>query len=147
MITVSETTVLDHSPERVFEAAADPNKQLEWDAGTLKSVEKLNPGPLAEGARYRGKFKGFGTEEYEYEDYEPPRRFTHRAKMAMGTMRHTFTIEAAGQGTRLTQEGRLEPNLFGRLGAPMIKGMLRKRFRLIADELTEYLGKPPSTAG
>jgi uncharacterized protein YndB with AHSA1/START domain len=37
MVNVSQTTVLNHPPERVFEAAADPNKQLEWDTAVMRS--------------------------------------------------------------------------------------------------------------
>ena len=49
--------------------------------------------------------------------------------------------EAAG-GTRLTQVGELRPNLVGRLFAPFMLRMLRKRFRTIADELDAYLASP-----
>ncbi len=69
MVTVSQSTVLNHPLERVFETAADPQKQLEWDPAVMKSVEKVTPGPLAQGARYRGEFKGMGANvEYEFEE-------------------------------------------------------------------------------
>ena len=52
MIEVSESVVIAREPADVFDIAADPERQLEWDAQTL-SVEKLTPGPLGRGARYR----------------------------------------------------------------------------------------------
>ncbi len=57
----------------------------------------------------------------------------------MGEMRHTFTLDAVPEGTRLTQEGRLEPNVLGRIMWPMMKGQMAKRFRTIASELDAYL--------
>jgi hypothetical protein len=123
----------------VFHAAADPERQLVWDAATLRSVEKLSPGALGPGARYRGDFKGFGKVEYEFAEYEPGRRFTHVARIKLGEMRHVFTFEEVPEGTRMIQEGRLQPNAIGRLLAPVMMRSLRKRFRTIARELNDYL--------
>jgi uncharacterized protein YndB with AHSA1/START domain len=140
MATVSQSTVLNHSPERVFETAADPMKQLEWDTAVMRSVEKLNAGPLAKGARYRGDFGRMGRNvEYEFEEYDPPRRFAHRTKSPMGTIHHEFAFESMSGGTRLTQAGRLDPNLLGRLGAPMVKRVFRRRFQQVSEELGQYL--------
>ena len=139
MFKVSETATIQHPPAEVFPVAADPHTQLEWDPETLKSVEKLTPGALGQGSRYRGKFKGFGTMEYEFVEFESPRRFTHLAPMQMGKLRHVFTFEAVPEGTRLTQEGRLEPNLLGRVMWPVMSRMLRSRFRVIASEVSRYL--------
>ena len=63
MITISESAVIRRPVEEVFDAAADPQRQLEWDPGTLRSVEKLTPGPLGQGSRYRGDVKGSGVVE------------------------------------------------------------------------------------
>src|SRR3712207_2635094 len=119
MFKVSESAVIERPPSEVFPIAADPHTQLQWDSSTLKSVEKLTPGSLGKGSRYRGKFKGLGTLEYEFAEYEPVQRFAHRTKMPMGKVRHVFTFEPVAQGTRLTQEGYLEPNLLGRLMWPV----------------------------
>ena len=70
MITISESAVIRRPVEEVFDAAADPQTQLEWDPGTLRSVEKLTPGPLGQGSRYRGDFKGSGVVEYEYVEFD-----------------------------------------------------------------------------
>lgn len=139
MLTVSETTTISRPPEVVFEAAADPQTQLKWDAATLKSVEKLSPGPLGQSARYRGNFKGFGVVEYDFIDYQPPRRFAHRATIKMGEMRHTFVFDPVPEGTRLTQTGELTPSTLGRVLAPVIKPMFRRRFRQIGNELQQYV--------
>jgi uncharacterized protein YndB with AHSA1/START domain len=139
MRMVSHSATIARPPKTVFAAAADPFTQLKWDPGTLKSVDKLDPGPLGPGARYRGKFTGFGVVDYQFAEYEPSRRFTHLATVKMGTMRHTFTFEPVTGGTKMTQEGVLEPNLLGRLTSPLVARGLRRRFQTIATELASYL--------
>jgi len=141
MATVTHTSVITRPPDEVFAAAADPFTQLKWDPGTLKRVEKLGEDGLARGARYRGEFKGFGTVEYEFTEYDPPRVFEHTAKVKAGIMRHTLRFEAVPEGTRLVQEGHLTPNLLGRLMGPMLKRGLKTRFATIGDELQAYLAK------
>lgn len=136
---VITTHIIPATPERVFEAAADPMTQLRWDAANLLEVEPLTSAPLAKGSRYRGRFKGMGTVEYEFAEFDRPRRFTHRTKVPFGTMSHELTFEPAAEGTRLTQEGWLEPNLIGRLMAPVVGRMLRRRLPSVAAELRDYL--------
>ena len=143
MPTVAETAFIAHPTATVFAVAADPKLQLQWDAPTLRRVEQLTPGPLARGARYRGNFKGFGTVTYEFAEFEPGHSFQHVARIPMGEMRHRLTFEEAAGGTRLTQHGELRPNLVGRLLAPFVMRMFRKRFRTIADELNAYLASAP----
>ena len=139
MFRVSESAVIERPPAEVFEVAADPYEQLKWDSGTLKSVEKLTPGPLGRGSRYRGEFKGFGTVEYEYDEFEPGRRFTHHTLMKIGEVRHLFEFEAASEGTRLTQSIVAEPKGMGKLMAPIMKAMMKRRLRTINSELRQYL--------
>src|ERR687888_549811 len=84
--SITEYAFIAQPTERVFDAAADPQLQLRWDAPTLRQVEKLTPGPLARGARYRGNFKGLGKVTYEFAEFEPGRAFQHVARMPMGEM-------------------------------------------------------------
>jgi uncharacterized protein YndB with AHSA1/START domain len=140
MVRITEIATVHQAPDRVFRAAADPHLQLEWDPGTLRSVEKLTSEPLGKGSRYRGEFKGFGTVDYEFVEFDEPHRFAHRARIKMGEMTHTFAFAPVPEGTRMTQVGELaHPTLLGRLMAPVMRRMLAKRFRLIALELEEWL--------
>jgi uncharacterized protein YndB with AHSA1/START domain len=145
MLEVIETATIAAPIERVFAAASEPNEQLRWDRGTLRSVEQLTPGPLAAGARYRGRIKGFGTVDYEFAEYDAPRRFAHVAAVPMGRMTDRFTFTPVPGGTEVTQSGTLDPNMLGRLVPPLVRSMLSKRFRLIASELSDYVGAPHTT--
>jgi uncharacterized protein YndB with AHSA1/START domain len=145
MAQIEVTDVVRHPRDRVFAAAADPEQQLQWDRDTLKSVEKLSSAPLGRGSRYRGTFKGFGTVDYEFAEFDEPNRFAHLARVRVGRMRHSFNFDDVPEGTRVTQVGELQPNLLGRLMGPMFKKMLAKRFRVIAAELDAYLSKAGSS--
>jgi hypothetical protein len=147
-VDVKESATVRAPVDVVFDTAADPKKQLEWDPKTLRSVEQVSSGPLAQGARFRGSFKGFGNVEYEFVEFDRPRRFAHRARIPAGRMTHRFTFEPVGDATRLTQEGSLEANLLGRLMGPFIRRSLAKRFRTIAAELDAFVtGSNANVAG
>lgn len=135
MFEVEEVVFIPRDPGEVFDVAADPQKQLEWDAGNLKQVEKLTAEPLGQGSRYRGTFKGFGTVEYEYDAFERPRRFSHRADLPIGGVHHQFHLEPERGGTRLTQKIVATPTGIGKLIAPVMKPMIKKRVRTINAEL------------
>ena len=138
MIEVSDSVVIAREPADVFDVAADPERQLEWDAQTL-SVEKLTPGPLGRGARYRVKVKALGVVEYEFPEFDRPARFAHRGPVKVGEMYHTFEFEPVPDGTRLTQAIRAEPRGIGRLLRPVLAPMLRKLVRTLNAELKEHL--------
>jgi len=139
MIRIEESIVIARPPAEVFRTAADPFRQLDWDHQGMREVKALSLGGLKRGARYRGSFKGFGTVEYEFVEYEPDRRFAHLAKISVGVMRHAFTFQATPEGTRMTQVGELAPNLLGRIAGPVFKRKLKDRFRTIGDEMKRYL--------
>jgi hypothetical protein len=134
--------VIPRAPIEIFETAADPYAQLKWDPGTLKQVEKLTPGPLAPGTRYRGEFKGFGVVEYQFTAYDPGKRFAHHAVMNIGDMQHIFEFATAPEGTLLTQTLLVEPAGIGKLLAPIMPLMLRRRLRAINLVLKQYVTSP-----
>jgi uncharacterized protein YndB with AHSA1/START domain len=141
MFKISESAIIERSPTEVFEIAADPDNQRKWDSANLQKVEKLTAGPLGQGARYRGTFKGMGVVEYEYPEYEPGRRFAHHSVVGMGDMRHVFEFEAVPEGTRLTQSITVEPKGFWGLLTPLMKTMMKNRMRVVASEIKAYLVK------
>jgi hypothetical protein len=138
MIQVSKGVVIARERADVFDVAADPERQLEWDAQTL-SVVKLTPGALGRGARYRVTVKRLGVIEYEFSEFDRPVRFAHRALVKMGEMYHAFELEPVAKGTRLTQTIRVEPRGIGRVLRPLMPPMLRKLVRTINVELKQHL--------
>jgi len=139
MAHVSGSIEIDRPPAEAFAAAADPFNQLEWDPESFRAVEKLDPGPLGRGSRYRASVKGFGVVEYSFAEYEVGARFAHHAEMPIGGIGHTFAFEPAGAGTRLTQAMDVEPRGLGRLFAPLMPILLGRRIRQINTKLRDHL--------
>ena len=146
MVEVSYETTIERPVEEVFRVASDPKAQLEWD-DRMTSVQPLSEAPLERGATFRARFRRMGSVTYEYADFDPPRRFSHRSRMPFGTMTHVFTFDPTASGTRMVQVGRMEPTALGRLLAPVVRRMLAKRFPQIAGDLRAYLGRLPRAAG
>lgn len=142
MLEVSDAVTIRRPTQELFEIAADPETQLKWDPAALQRVEKLTTGPLGPGARYRGKFKGMGSVDYEFVEFEPGRRFSHDAVVSLGRVHHIFHFEPAPEGCRLTQTIRFEPRSGARLLAPLMKAMFRRRMHVINTELKEYAERP-----
>lgn len=143
MPRVTESTFIPQPIEDVFWDAADPDQQLRWDAGSLRTIERLNAVPLGVGARYRIDFRRVGRVEFEFLEFAPPHRYVHRTTIPFGQMRHTFTFTPEGAGTRMTQDAVLDLNRFGQLVQPLIAGSVRRRMRLIAEELSRDLATRP----
>ena len=146
MFILTETDVIKHPLDAVFNAAADPQTQLKWDRGNLQRVEKLAPEPLGRGSRYRGQFKGMGTVEYEFEEFEPGKRFAHHTIMPMGDLQHILEFEAVPEGTRITQTMRVELKSFWKLLTPVMKRMMKKRLEVVPTELDDYLSAGSSSS-
>src|SRR6266542_4413029 len=98
MYRIIESAIIERPVSEVFAIAADPDKQLAWDTGGLRRVDKLTPGPLERGARYRGDFKGFGIVEYEFVEYELDLRFAHRRPDANGRDAPPFHLRVSSRG-------------------------------------------------
>ena len=143
MISVTESIVVPHPPNEVFEVVADPYQQLRWDTSALQSVEPLTPGPLGQGSRFLVRYKGLGSAEYEFAEFEPGRRFAHWGSNLMGKIYHTFELEAVPEGTRLTQTSTIRLTGMGRMLAPFLRKSMRKRLQTMNKEISEYLRTRP----
>jgi hypothetical protein len=139
MFTVTDSQIIRRAPTAVFEAAADPQAQLKWDADALESVEKLTSGPLARGSRIRARFKALGTVEYEFVVYDPPRTFTWHSALPRWENWHAFDFEAVPDGTRLTQHSTFKLKGPWKLATPLIKRLVTRRLPAMATAIADYL--------
>src|SRR5205807_6503196 len=62
-------------PEKVFGYVTDVRREPEWNP-QLREAEKLTPGPIGAGTRYRVRFgRGVGTAMIENTAFDPPRNW------------------------------------------------------------------------
>ena len=144
MPTVSDSVVIARNPAAVFAAIEDPTVQMTFD-DMIRSVERLTDGPIGKGTRFRGDFKGMGTVEYEYADFEAGRRIVHGVRMPFGGMRHAFALSPEGGGTRLVQTIDADLNLLGKLLWPlMMQRMFRQRVASLNGRIKTFVESRPA---
>jgi hypothetical protein len=124
----------------VFEAAATPEKELEWDPDGPIWMKKLSDGPLGPGTRYRGKWKRFGVLEWTFADFLTPEKVTHDAESSLGRIVHYLTFRDLAQNvTRFDQVLEFHPKAYLRPIHPVFKIVLARRMEHIARTLKAYL--------
>lgn len=140
MPTVSDSISISRPIARVFAALENPEVQVTYDGEMFRSVEKLTPGPIGKGTRFRGDFKGMGKVEYEYAGFEKDRLIEHAVKLPAGSARHRFEFTPEGTGTRLGQTIDVQLNLLGRILWPlMMKGMMGSRVRTLNGLVKQHV--------
>jgi len=136
------TTSIAAPVDRVFALSTD----VEGWPGRIKGitkVEKLTPGPVGAGTRFRETRVMFGkaaTEEMEFTRFEPNAAYTVGCESCGASYLSTFTFRPEGGGTRLTVEFDCRPrSFFARLLlwplGLLMRGMLRKCIQRDLDDL------------
>jgi hypothetical protein len=143
MLRVAADDVIIHrSLDEVFDQLADGRLYAGWLPGASE-MELLTPGPVGVGARFRGKFPGFGEVRWQIEQYERPRQLVNLGAAPIGDMHHMITFEPVPGGTRVKQRGEgVYTGIFrvlGPIAAPFIRSMIAKNWRQTALHLKTYL--------
>jgi uncharacterized protein YndB with AHSA1/START domain len=134
------TGVIDAPIEKVFALIADIDRAREWMPADAK-VERVTPGPLRVGSRYRETRPVMGkpdTEEYEVTAFDPPNLIEVYADGTKGTagrggFRIQIFLDRAGPGaTKVKMKGFVSRmGCLGIIAYPVIRGIMRQH--LIAD--------------
>jgi uncharacterized protein YndB with AHSA1/START domain len=108
--TWGAVSVLDQSPERVWEFIASDENDVNWRAPWLRSVRRLSVGALGPGARYESAYRFFGRDEtvvVELTEVDPPRRMAWR-QVSQGSLAVNdgrYELEPIHGGTRFRVTG------------------------------------------
>jgi hypothetical protein len=101
---------------------------------------------VGEGSRFRGTFKGAGEVEYEFVEYDRPRRLTMVMHPKIGDFRHEISFEPVTGGTRVIQRGEGQPRGVFRLLGPLLQRTFSRSFRDNDVALKRYLEGKASAA-
>jgi uncharacterized protein YndB with AHSA1/START domain len=114
--------------EDVFALVGDPGNDSQWQTD-VKAVERMDEGPLAEGAAFRWvvDFLGKRAATLRLIRSEPPHLVELQA--ITGRMGATFTylLDAAPEGTRVTVRTEVHPCAMSNLMAPVMERLVRRR--------------------
>lgn len=127
MPTVSRTFTVSPPPDLVVDYLKDFQHAEEWDAGT-KTCERIDSGPVAEGAFWHNVSKVYGvTAELTYKLEE----LTDRKVVFVGENQSsraidTITVDAQGSGSVITYVAELEMQGTAKLLSPVMKLVFEK---------------------
>lgn len=148
MPVVEESVVIPRPPQEVFDFLANFKNLSAYDAFVTKSGQ-VGDGPPGLGTRGRGTTRYMGRQfdwMVEYTEFEPPRRMVSRSVGGKPDITATFTLEADGGGTRVTERLETESKtagLMGKLPAPLVNRLLgrslRRNLRTMAGLLAQDL--------
>jgi hypothetical protein len=119
MIRFANTIDIDRQPADVYAYLADLEHTPEWNRAIMSS-EKVTPGPIAVGTRYRQtrSVPRPGVEMLEITALEPSRRIGVNGKIGPFDARLSYELAPNGSGTRLTNIAELDPPIpLGPIGA------------------------------
>jgi carbon monoxide dehydrogenase subunit G len=142
MPAVSCETRVAAPPAKVFGVFSDIEHAADRISG-IKRVEKLTPGPVGVGTRFKETRVMFGkeaTEEMTFTAFEPGRQYTLGAESCGCRYVTDFRFEPDGAGTRVIASFTAQPQsimakVMGVLMGWMMKRMLTKCLRKDMDEL------------
>jgi uncharacterized protein YndB with AHSA1/START domain len=126
-ISLDIETEVDAPLGELFDLMADPETEEQWNPDALE-VRRVDQGPVAPGAEWRGRYKGMGTMEITLREYERPSRLVFAITGNRMDMDWAFTFALMQTGTRLTAAAELRPRGALRLLSPLFGPMMRRTF-------------------
>ena len=143
-----QTVAIAASPDKVFALATDLDR---WSKAikSIVRVEKLTPGPVAVGTRFKETRVMFGrecTEEMTFTELNPPTSYTLEANACGCLYRSVFKVASQGDGSELTLSFDAKPlTFFAKLMSPLGKlmaGTMRKCIQQDLEHLKAALESP-----
>jgi hypothetical protein len=105
-------------------------------------VEKVTPGPVGKGTRFRAEVKGrprTAEMSVEFTAYDRPKRLTSVSKLSNMEIEGTLTFDPVAEGTRMRWSWELAPRGILRLATPVIALIGRREERTIWTSLKHLL--------
>lgn len=143
MAHARETVDSTKSRQEVFDYLSDFTTTAHWDPGIIRA-EKITDGPIGVGTQFRVETKFMGRTTslvYVMTAYDPPGRFVVSGENATVTSLDEITVEAVGDGSRVTYDAEL--TLKG--PAKLFDPLLSLAFGRVADKAIAGLEKALNT--
>lgn len=144
MVKSAESIIIARAPDEVFAYVADLRNEPSWHIDIASVRPDTDPVPVV-GKTYPLTFKPFmgktqGT--FTALEVEPGSRVVYRADFAGLQPQITYTVEAAGPGTRFTRAVDMRPAGVKALMTPMMAFMVPRRNRVFVRNLKRALESP-----
>jgi uncharacterized protein YndB with AHSA1/START domain len=133
--------VIERPVEEVFDFVADERNEPRYNPRMLR-VEKLSPGPIGTGTRFRAEMTGRRRPvemTVELTGYERPRRLASTTHLSSMEIRGSLTFDPVPEGTGMRWRWNLEPRGFLNVLSPLIARMGRRQEQAIWSGLKRVL--------
>jgi hypothetical protein len=146
MAHVEGEIVIAPPVEEVFDFVADECNEPRYNPRMLR-VEKLTPGPIGVGTRFRAEMKTRPRPVVmttEFTGYERPTRLASTSHLSTMEIRGTLTFRPGPDGTRLRWDWEIEARGLLMLLDPLVARLGERQERAIWTNLKELLELSPS---
>lgn len=151
MARIQGEIVINRPVDEVFDFVADERNEPRFNPRMLSS-EKLSPGPIGRGTRFRAEFaprRRPVAMDIEFTAYQRPRRLALWSHLPKMDIRGALTFDPVPGGTRMRWSWDAKPRGVLKLASPMVARIGRRQERDIWTNLKRLLetrGARSSTA-
>ena len=129
MARIAGELVINRPVDEVFDFVADEQNEPRYNS-RIRRAEKLSPGPIGRGTRFRAEAVTLGRTvgmTIEYTAYERPRRLASSIHMAAADILGTLRFDPVPSGTRMSWSWEMRLRGLYRLLTPIIVGAGRRQ--------------------
>ena len=129
MARIDGAVVIKRPVAEVFDFVADERNEPRYNPG-IRRVEKLSPGPIGRGTRFRAEAVTLGRTvgmTIDYTAYERPRQLGSSIHMAAADILGTLRFDPVPDGTRMSWSWEMRLRGLYRLLTPIIVGAGRRQ--------------------
>ncbi|HEX2503703.1 MAG TPA: SRPBCC family protein [Miltoncostaeaceae bacterium] len=150
MVHIAGDIEIGRPVDEVFEVVADARNEPRYNP-RMRRAEKLSPGPIAVGTRFRSELVAMGRPVEaitEITGYDPPRRLASTSRLPTMEVWGSLTFDLIPGGTRLRWSWDLRPRGALKLMGPALGPVGRRREREVWEGLKRLLeARPAGSAG
>jgi Polyketide cyclase / dehydrase and lipid transport len=125
LLSYSREATIRRSPEEFFDYLSDLRRELDWNPDATQ-VEKVTPGPVDRGTRFRAQWSRTPPTEVEVIRHERPRAWATRSKAIGMEVIASGEVTAAPDGSRYAIHLDLRPRGLAWLLAPLAKVLMER---------------------
>ena len=141
MASIAGELVINRPVDEVFDFVADEQNEPRYNP-RIRRAEKLSPGPIGRGTRFRAEAVTLGRTvgmTIEYTAYERPRRLASSIHMAAADILGTLGFDPVSDGTRMSWSWEMRLRGLYRLLTPIVVGAGRRQEQANWSGLKRFL--------
>ena len=149
MARIEGEIAINRPVDEVFDFVADERNEPGYNP-RMARVEKLSPGPIGPGSRFRAEAASWRRTvpmTIQYTAYERPRRLASSIRMAAADIQGTLTFDPIAGATRMRWSWEVKLRGWYRLAAPLVTYFGRRGEEATWAGLKRFLERQPTVAG